>query len=165
MLGQEMPRQRRSILPPLAQRWQGDLDRVEPEQQIFPELPRTDRRTDVRAALRELYHADPDVWVLPWAVLWEIDYLVQSRLGHDVEGAFLADLTDGRFAVESGVDRDLERAHGLNRQYSALRLGLVDSMVIAIAERLKAEAIATLDLKHFGALKIAGNPRLLPRDL
>ena len=40
----------------------------------------------------------------------------------------------------------------------------MDAVVIAVAERLKAEAIATLDLKHFGAVRIAGNPRLLPRD-
>jgi len=38
-------------------------------------------------------------------------------------------------------------------------------MVIAAAERLKAEAIATLDLRHFSAVSIKGNPRLLPRDL
>ena len=41
----------------------------------------------------------------------------------------------------------------------------MDAVVIAVAERLKAEAIATLDLKHFGAVKIRGGPRLLPRDL
>jgi hypothetical protein len=36
--------------------------------------------------------------------------------------------------------------------------------VIAVAERLRTDAIATLDVKHFGAVRIAGNPRLLPRD-
>jgi predicted nucleic acid-binding protein len=46
-----------------------------------------------------------------------------------------------------------------------LELGLVDAVVVATAERLKAEAIATLDLRHFGAVAIKGNPRLLPRDL
>jgi hypothetical protein len=37
--------------------------------------------------------------------------------------------------------------------------------VIAMAERLGAKAIATLDLRHFGAVAIKGRPRLLPRDL
>jgi len=37
--------------------------------------------------------------------------------------------------------------------------------VIATAQRLRAEAIATLDLRHFAAVSIVGNPRLLPRDL
>jgi hypothetical protein len=43
--------------------------------------------------------------------------------------------------------------------------GLVDGVVVAVAERLGAEAIATLDLRHFGAIAIQGRPRLLPRDL
>jgi predicted nucleic acid-binding protein len=61
--------------------------------------------------------------------------------------------------------RKVYRARDLKtRQTSALRLGLVDAVVMAVAERLRAEAIATLDLRHFGAVKIAGAPRLLPRD-
>lgn len=117
------------------------------------------------AAVRELYREDPDAWVLPWAVLPEVDYLVLSRLGERVATAFLSDVADGTFAVAWGNEADLARAQELNRQYRALNLGLVDGVVIAVAERLRAEAIATLDLKHFGAVKIAGAPRLLPRDL
>ncbi len=40
---------------------------------------------------------------------------------------------------------------------------VVDAVVMAVAERLKARAIATLDLRHFGAVSIQGNPKLLPR--
>jgi hypothetical protein len=29
---------------------------------------------------------------------------------------------------------------------------------------LRVDAIATLDLKHFGAVSIKGRPKLLPRD-
>ena len=58
----------------------------------------------------------------------------------------------------------LDRANAIARKYRALRLGLVDAVVLATAERLKPEAIATLDLRHFGAVAIAGSPRLLPRD-
>lgn len=116
------------------------------------------------AAVRELYLGEPDAWVLPWAVLPEVDYLVLSRLGERVETSFLADLADGRFAVEWGADGDLERARELHVRYRSLSLGLVDGVVMAIAERLKADAIATLDLQHFGAVKLAGDPKLLPRD-
>jgi hypothetical protein len=41
----------------------------------------------------------------------------------------------------------------------------VDAAVIAAAERLRATAIATLDMRHFGAVTIRGRPRLIPRDL
>jgi len=34
---------------------------------------------------------------------------------------------------------------------------------MAVAERLRAD-IATLDLRHFGAVTLAHAPRLLPRD-
>ena len=67
--------------------------------------------------------------VLPWAILPEVDYLVASELG--------------------------SRAHAIGRKYRALNLGFVDAVVIATAERLRADAIATLDLRHFGAVKIA----------
>jgi len=36
---------------------------------------------------------------------------------------------------------------------------------MAVAERRRAVAIATLDVRHFGAVRLEGNPRLLPRDL
>jgi predicted nucleic acid-binding protein len=56
-------------------------------------------------------------------------------------------------------------ANRISKRHRAHRLGLVDSVVIAIAERLRPDAIATLDLRHFGAVPISGNPKLFPRDL
>ena len=116
------------------------------------------------AAVREIYEDRPDLWILPWAILPEVDYLVASELGARAQEAFLADLAEGAFVVEYGKDADIARAHAIGRKYRSLNLGLVDTVVIATAERLRAEAIATLDLRHFGAVKIAGSPRLFPRD-
>jgi hypothetical protein len=36
---------------------------------------------------------------------------------------------------------------------------------MAVAERLKAHTIATVDERHFAAVSIRGEPRLVPRDL
>lgn len=116
------------------------------------------------AEVRELYFDDPDAWVLPWAILPEVDYLLATHIGPRAEAAWLADLADGAFAIEWGRQEDLAAADALHQRYRALKLGLVDATVIAVAERLRAEAIATLDVKHFGAVRIKGNPRLLPRD-
>jgi predicted nucleic acid-binding protein len=115
--------------------------------------------------LSRLYEQRPDAFVLPWAILPEVDYLLSSRLGSSVARAFLDDLATERFSVEWGSSGDLARARDLNARYRTLRLGLVDGVVIAVAERLRADAIATLDLRHFGAVAIAGQPKLLPRDL
>ncbi len=116
-------------------------------------------------ALRSVLEKHPSAWLLPWAILAEVDYLARTQLGHRVADAFLADLALGAFTVEWGSEDDFERATEVNARYRALRLGLVDAVVIAVAERHRADAIATLDLRHFAAVQIRGNPKLLPRDL
>lgn len=115
-------------------------------------------------AIRSIYETDPAAWLLPWAVLPEIDYLLGAHVGHRAQDAFFADVVAGAFAIEWGVERDLARAHELHARHRALRLGLVDGIVIAVAERLRADAIATLDVRHFSAIAIRGRPKLLPRD-
>jgi hypothetical protein len=122
---------------------------------------RSDRHHD---AVRRLYEDNPDRWVLPWAVLPEVDYLAAMHLGPRAQDLWLADLASGSFSVEWGRPEDLSAAERLCRRHKGLRIGLVDAVVIAVAERLRASAIATLDLKHFGAIAIKGRPLLLPRD-
>lgn len=117
------------------------------------------------ATLRGLFERDPGAWVVPWAVLPEVDHLLSARVGRRAQQAFLEDLAAGRFQVEWGRPADLERARELDTRHPALAIGLVDGSVIAVCERLGGDAIATLDLRHFGAVEIAGRPRLLPRDL
>jgi predicted nucleic acid-binding protein len=116
-------------------------------------------------ALRALFEEQPEAWILPWAVLPEVDYLLATQLGPKAERLFVADLAAGTYRIEWGHDRDFERAHEISTRYRALKLGLVDASVIAVAERLGAGAIATLDLRHFGSVAIKGQPKLLPRDL
>ena len=116
-------------------------------------------------AMVELFDDDPAACVLPWAILPEVDYLVSRHIGARVAESFLADVLQGAFAVEWGDEDDLRRAQEIRAQYSGLALGLVDSVVAAMAERLNARAIATLDLRDFGALELSGRPLLFPRDL
>ncbi|MGH9202226.1 MAG: type II toxin-antitoxin system VapC family toxin [Vicinamibacterales bacterium] len=123
-----------------------------------------DADEDFHGDIRELYEENPDAWILPSAILPEVDYLVGAHLGVKAQDALIADLADGRFSVEWGRDEDLTAARRVCTRYRALRLGLVDAIVIATAERLRASAVATLDLRHFAAVSIKGNPRLLPRD-
>jgi predicted nucleic acid-binding protein len=115
--------------------------------------------------LRALFEERPAAWVLPWAILPEVDYLALAHLGSRVEQALLDDLVMGSYLVDWGKEGDLPRARDICRQYRDLGLGLVDGVVMAIAERRRTEAIATLDLRHFAAVRIAGDPKLYPRDL
>jgi predicted nucleic acid-binding protein len=124
-----------------------------------------DRDERHHEALRDLYASDPGAWVFPWAIFPEVDYLVARYLGDGVRMRFLEDAARGAFPVEWGETEDLDRAARLHKRYEALGLGLVDGVVIATAERMRARAIATLDLRHFAAVEIRGLPSLLPRDL
>ena len=124
-----------------------------------------DRRSRSHGALAEAFHAHRDRWVLPWAILPELDYMIPRMLGPAVHRAFQADLEEGCFAVEWGGSADVRRALELGRAYGDLSLGLVDGVVMAIAERLEAQAIATLDVRNFGAVKLQGQPAIWPRDL
>ena len=124
-----------------------------------------DRHDAHHGAMVKAYEAHADEWVLPWVTLPEIDYLLGAHVGASAQHAFLADLSDGTYAVEWGREEDMDDALRITRRYKALRLGLVDAVVMALAARRRASAIATLDLRHFGAVKIAGAPQLWPRDL
>jgi uncharacterized protein len=124
-----------------------------------------DRRERAHRQLVELYEQSGPRWVLPWAILPEVDYLVASRLGSRVQAAFCEDLARATWNLDWGKAVDLVRASALTSQYRALEFGLVDAVVMAAAERLRAEAIVTLDLRHFAAVELTGNPKLYPRDL
>lgn len=117
-------------------------------------------------AVRGLFEAHGPSWVLPWAILAEVDYLARKRLGETVADAFVEDVGDGLFAVDAQVGKDLPRASELLATYPDLRIGLVDAVVMAQAERHRARVIVTLDARHFRAVRlaIAPPPRLVPLD-
>lgn len=126
-------------------------------------LDRNDRH---HAAVRTLFERDGGRWILPWAILPEVDYLASTKLAVEVARAFAADVRDGQFRMDANAARDLPRAVALLDRYADLRLGLVDAVVMAQAERHKAEAIVTLDVRHFRAVRLSlpKPPRLLPLD-
>jgi predicted nucleic acid-binding protein len=127
---------------------------------ILALIDRDDRHHE---KLRQVFDDDSE-WILPWAILPEVDYLLANHVSQKVASMFLRDLAESSYAVEWGEEVDLIRADELCRKYASLRLGLVDGVVIAVAERLGATAIATVDVRHFGAVKISGAPKLFPRD-
>jgi hypothetical protein len=125
-------------------------------------LDRSDRHHRVVSLL---FDSDPD-WILPWAILPEVDYLAANRLGDHVALAFAADVREGLYTVDGNVARDLPRAGELLAQYADLRLGLVDAVVMAQAERHQATVIVTTDERHFRAARLAIDPapRLVPLE-
>ena len=114
--------------------------------------------------LRTAFEAAPERWILPWAILPEVDYLLLHHVGLEAELAFLRDVAQGRWTVEWGSELDLVRALELCAKHSSLRIGMVDGVVASVADRLRADAVATLDERHFATLVAQGDMKLLPRD-
>ncbi len=100
--------------------------------------------------------------IIPAMVVAEVTYLVGSRLGPQVEAAFLAGLAG--FDVEAPAAEDWPRIAGLVEQYADFPMGGTDASVIALAERLEADTIVTLDRRHFNAVRPtrSGAWQLLP---
>jgi predicted nucleic acid-binding protein len=86
-------------------------------------------------------------------VLAEVDYLLLTRLGAQAEQAFVNQVLDGVFLREPVQDVDLRRAAEIAARFSENALGLTDSALMAVAERLKARTVLTLDRRHFSVFR------------
>jgi uncharacterized protein len=84
-------------------------------------------------------------------VVAEATYFVGRRLGAAAESRFLNGI--GALDVEGPTREDFARMAELTEQYSDFPLGGTDASVIALAERLDAAVILTLDRRHFSAVK------------
>jgi predicted nucleic acid-binding protein len=98
-----------------------------------------------------------DLLIVPVTVLPEVAYLLHTRLGPDVELAFVQSVAAGDLEVEPVGTNDLARCAEVLRRYPML--GFVDASIVALAERLKIRAVATTDRRHFSAVA----PKHVPR--
>ena len=88
--------------------------------------------------------------VVPALVIAEATYFVGRRLGARAERAFLSGIAE--LDIEAPNPDDLQRMATLVEQYADFPLGGTDASVIALAERLEADTIVTLDHRHFAAV-------------
>lgn len=88
--------------------------------------------------------------VVPSPVVSEVCYLLLEYLGAEAELRFLSSLANQELLVEHFTMKDLDRAVDILVQYRSARFGLVDGMTMAIAERLRAQVVLTLDHRDFG---------------
>ena len=102
--------------------------------------------------------------MVPGPILTEVCYMAESRLGSEAEARFLDSLAAGEFELEPVDSVDLLRMADLVRTYADFPLGAADASVVTVAERLKASRIATLDHRHFRAVRPVHCPafELLP---
>jgi predicted nucleic acid-binding protein len=101
------------------------------------------------------FETNDEPLVVPDLVIPEVCYLLAVGARSNVEARFLRGLATGNLVIEHVVDDDLHRAAALVETYGDLPLGTVDAAVVAIAERLGATKVATLDHRHFSVVRPA----------
>ena len=91
--------------------------------------------------------------LLPQTVLAEVGYMLETKLGTFAEAAFLEAVAGGSFELVDLTRSDVVRVAELVTEYGDLPLGNTDASVIALAERLGVDEIATLDHRHFRVVR------------
>jgi predicted nucleic acid-binding protein len=100
-------------------------------------------------------------------IVAEADHLVGARGGPVALSALRADLVAGAYLIE-WWPQAIGAAVRVAERYADTALGLADASLVVLAERLETVSIATLDDRHFRAVRplAAGDAfRLLPQDL
>lgn len=113
---------------------------------VYAVINRTERQheaaTNVAREVRE-------PMLLPTPVIVEVAFLLLRDIGPLAVADFVGDLvTTDMILVEPEVS-DYGRAAAILRQYNDAHIDLVDSLIVAIAERLNIDLILTLDQRHF----------------
>lgn len=81
----------------------------------------------------------------------EVTYFLGRSLGSQAEAGFLRGLAG--LEVEAPLPDDFLRMSELVEEYADFPLGGTDASVIALAERLDARVVVTLDRRHFGTIR------------
>lgn len=91
--------------------------------------------------------------VVPSPTLVEVDQLAHARNAPHATLALLDALGAGDFVLAAPDVDDHRRIRDLVDEYADLPLGYVDASVVAVAERLGADTVATLDRRHFSVVR------------
>ncbi|HUZ85685.1 MAG TPA: PIN domain-containing protein [Candidatus Baltobacterales bacterium] len=117
---------------------------------LYAALDRTD--PDHAACASLLSEANEPI-IVPAPVVVELEWLASSRLEPGAFLAFLGDVEAGQIVVAELERADYIRIRRLLERYEDLPLGLVDAAVVAVVERLGERRLATLDHRHFSAVR------------
>ena len=113
---------------------------------------RTDRH---HTACAELLETATGPLVTTAMVIAETVYLLTRELGAHAEPALYYAIINGTLTIEPLTTQDWQRIRELVERYNDLPLGGTDASLIAIAERLGATRVATLDRAHFSIVRPA----------
>lgn len=101
----------------------------------------------------EMFRHARKPWLVPQLVVAEVCYLLERERGSRVEASFLRSFGQRQFVLSPLTIEDTDRMAELIEQYANFPLGGVDASVVAVAERLNVTTVATLDRRHFMAVR------------
>lgn len=111
-----------------------------------------DRRDVNHGPALELMRTRKQEMVTTPLVLAELDYLTTTRGGAGVARAMHADFDSGAYLLEWWPTA-IHETVAIAGRYESMELGLTDASLVALAAHLQTTTIATLDERHFRALK------------
>jgi uncharacterized protein len=117
------------------------------------------KKDEHHSQLKALFGQEKSI-LIPTAVLAEIAYLLETRVGTRALVVFLRAL-ENRLLLLAGSEADIRRIRELVVKYDDLPLGFADAAVIALAER-EGGRIATTDRRHFSIVKAKRQLKLFP---
>jgi predicted nucleic acid-binding protein len=116
-------------------------------------LAAVDRADPWHEAVFVAFAAERSTLVLPIVTLPEIAHLLTVRHGSGKAAGVMERLVRGPWPVTGLEAVDLHRATEIMGRYADSRIGFVDSAIAALAERLGAVRIYTLDRRDFTILR------------
>lgn len=125
-----------------------------------------DRRDTNHEHVREWMQTQKQELITTPLVVAELDHLVSRQGGPGAARALREDLESGAYLVEwwpTAIHDTVAHA----KSHESMGLGLTDASLLALAARLRTIRIATLDERHFRALKPTSGGEaftLLPAD-
>jgi uncharacterized protein len=110
---------------------------------------RSDRHGDCSAVLRTHHHE----LAAPVPVIAETSWLILDRLGAGSQNEFLRTVASGRVEAVDLEAADWARCVELTETYADMSLDLMDASIVAVAERLGLDRIATLNRRDFTVVR------------
>lgn len=101
----------------------------------------------------EAVQAEKEAIIVPQVALPEICYLIGSRLGALQEAAFIRYLAESDWRLEPLAEADVDRVVVLMSEHATSGISFVHAAIAAIAERMGATRIYTLQHRHLAAIR------------
>ena len=91
--------------------------------------------------------------VLPVPAITEIAYLLARDINNEAAADFVASLATTELTLELSRQEDYTRSAEILRRYSDAKLDFVDTLIVAIAERLNITRVLTPDRRDFQLIR------------